>query len=200
MFSYDGKVFKVMEVIGNICILNILWLITSLPIITIPASTSAMLGVIKDLLEGNDPSLTKTFYRHFKNKFKKASIIGLFQFIIGVVLISDLLVMWNLEGIFRYIMLPLFGVIGLIFLSMSLYIYPLLVDFDMPSKELFKNSFNLAITRPATTIIVLLFISIIVFIWTFIPFLPILCAFSIIGFLNYYFCKRTISKVINIAI
>lgn len=194
MFSHDGKLFKVMEVIGNICFLNIIWLIFSLPIITIPASTSAMLGVIKDLSDGNEPTLIKAFYHHFTIFFKKASIIGLFQFLIGVVLIADLLVMWNLEGVFRYTMFPLFGLFGLIFISISLYIYPMLVDFDMSYKELIKHSFYLSITRPTTPIIMFLFISIIIFTWTFVPFLPFLCAFSLLGFVNYYTCKRTISK------
>ncbi|MEH7382302.1 DUF624 domain-containing protein [Bacillus sp. JJ1533] len=194
MFSHDGKLFKVMEAIGNICFLNVLWLISSLPIITIPASTSAMLGVIKGLLEGNEQSLTKAFYRDFKTYFKKASMIGVLQLLIGVVLVADLLVMWNLEGGYRYIMFPLFGLFALTFLSMSLYIYPLLVDFDMSYKELIKQSFYLSTTRPATPIIMFLFISIIIFTWTFVPFLPIICAFSLLGFVNYYTCKRTISK------
>ncbi|MEH7386938.1 DUF624 domain-containing protein, partial [Bacillus sp. JJ1521] len=127
MFSYDGKLFKVMGVIGNICFINLLWLISSLPIFTIPASTSAMLGVIKDLLEGKEPSLAKVFFSHFKKYFKKSSMIGLLQFLIGVVLVGDLLVMWNLEGNIQYIMLFLFGLLALIFLFMSFYIYPLLV-------------------------------------------------------------------------
>ncbi|WP_438824183.1 YesL family protein [Bacillus sp. JJ1562] len=200
MFSYDGKIFKVMEVIGNFCFLNIIWLIFSLPIITIPASTSAMLGVMKELSEGNEPSLAKVFYRYFKKHFKQASIVGVFQFLIGIVLVVDLLVMWNLEGIIRYITLSIFGLFVLMFLFMSFYIYPLIVDFEMSYKELIKKSFYLSITRPATPIIILLFISIIVFICTFVPFLPILCAFSMISFINYYICKRTISKFHNFAI
>ncbi|RFB19277.1 DUF624 domain-containing protein [Bacillus sp. HNG] len=194
VFAHDGKLFRVMEVIGNICFLNVLWLIFSLPIITIPASTSAMLGVIKDLAEGNELSLPKAFYGHFKKLLKKASMIGIFQFLIGLVLVVDLLVMWNLERVFRYLMFPLFGLFALIFLSMSLYIYPLLVDFNISNKELIKQSFYLSITRPATPIIMFLFISIIIFTWTFVPFLPILCGFSLLGFANYYTCKRTISK------
>ncbi|WP_161974904.1 YesL family protein [Bacillus timonensis] len=194
VFSHDGRLFKVMEVIGNICFLNVLWLISSLPIITIPVSTAAMLGVIKDLSEGNEPSLTKAFYRYFKKYFKKSSVIGLLQFLIGVILVADLLVMWNLEGVIRYIMFPLFGLLTMIFLFMSFYIYPLLVDFDMSYKELIKNSFYLCTTRPATPIIMFLFISIIIFTCTFIPFLPILCTFSLLGLVNYYTCKRTISK------
>ncbi|WP_010282940.1 YesL family protein [Bacillus timonensis] len=194
MFSHDGKLFKVMEIIGNVCFLNVLWLISSLPIITIPASTSAMLGVIKDVIEGNEPSLRKAFYHHFIKHFKKASIVGVCQFLIGVILVGDLLVMWNLEGIFRSVMIPIFGVFAFIFLSMSIYIYPLLVNYDMSYKELIKNSFYLSTTRPVTPIIMLLFISVIIFVWTFVPFLPILCAFSLLGFVNYFTCKRTISK------
>lgn len=198
MFSYNGKVFKVMEVIGNVCYVNLLWLISSLPIITIPASTSAMLGVMKDFSEGNEPSVSKGFVSHFKKYLKKSSVIGLFQFLIGFVLVVDLQVIWNLEGIPQYIMISLIGLLALTFIFMSFYIYPLLVESDMSYRELIKNSFYLSITRPSTPIIILLFISIIVFVSTFIPFLPILCAFSMISFINYYFCKRTITKVKNI--
>ncbi|MFT4416463.1 YesL family protein [Fredinandcohnia humi] len=200
MFSHDGKLFKVMEIIGRYCFLNLLWLIFSLPIITIPASITAMLGVIKGWSEGNESSLVNAFFGHFKKYLIKSSLLGILQLVVGIVLVGDLFVMWNLEGALRIVTVPLFGILAILFLFMSFYIYPLLVEFDMSLKELVRNSFYLTVTRPASPTVILLFISVNVFICTFVRFLPILCAFSVTSFISYYIIKRTVAKVEKIAI
>lgn len=200
MFSPEGKVFKVMDLIGNYCYLNLLWLVSSLPIFTIFSSTAAMVGVLKEWSDGNEPPITKTFYSNFKKYFFKSSIIGVMQTIIAIILIGDYLIVWNMEGAIKVGLLPIFVLLGLLFLFISSYIYPLLADFDLSIKQLIRQSFYLSVTRPVTPTITLIFTCLIIFICTFAKFLPFLCAFSVVSFVNYQMAKRTIRKFNQIVI
>lgn len=195
MFSPDGKLNKVMELFGNYCLLNVLWIISCIPIVTISPSTTAMLGVIKEWSAGNEPPIIKTFFYYFKKHFSKSIVVGIIQLVIAIILIWDLLFIWNLEGIVKALLLPLFILFSLFFLFMSSYIYPLMIEYDMTLKQLIRNSFYLTISRPASPTVILLFVSIITFLCTFISFLPFLIGFSMTGFICYQIVRRTISKV-----
>ena len=42
LFNYDNPVWRFIGKLGDLIILNVLWLITSIPIVTIGASTTAL--------------------------------------------------------------------------------------------------------------------------------------------------------------
>ncbi|MCM3238542.1 DUF624 domain-containing protein [Heyndrickxia oleronia] len=200
MFKPEGKLYRIMEFIGNFCLLNILWIICSLPLITIFASTTAMYGVIRDWSKNDDPAIIKTFFLNFKKYFMKSLIIGILQSLIMIILVSDFLFVWNMDGTLKYILFPLFIIIGLFFLFISSYLYPLVVDDDRSLKQLIKQSVYLAVTRPAYPTMVLLFASIAVLICTYIHVLPILFAFSITGLIHYQIIQRGLGKRDNTSI
>lgn len=200
LFKPEGKLYRIMEFIGNFCLLNILWIICSLPLITIFASTTAMYGVIRDWSKNDDPAIIKTFFLNFKKYFMKSLIIGILQSLIMIILVSDFLFVWNMDGTLKYILFPLFIIIGLFFLFISSYLYPLVVDDDRSLKQLIKQSVYLAVTRPAYPTMVLLFASIAVLICTYIHVLPILFAFSITGLIHYQIIQRGLGKRDNTSI
>lgn len=200
LFKPEGKLYRIMEFIGNFCLLNILWIICSLPLITIFASTTAMYGVIRDWSKNDDPAIIKTFFLNFKKYFMNSLIIGILQSLIMIILVSDFLFVWNMDGTLKYILFPLFIIIGLFFLFISSYLYPLVVDDDRSLKQLIKQSVYLAVTRPAYPTMVLLFASIAVLICTYIHVLPILFAFSITGLIHYQIIQRGLGKRDNTSI
>ncbi|MFF2447434.1 YesL family protein [Neobacillus sp. NPDC058068] len=200
MFSPEGKVFKVLELIGNYCYLNILWLVSSLPLFTIFASTAAMAAVVKAWSNRDEPPITKTFFSNFKKYFFKSSLIGVLQTIVAIILIGDYFVVWNMEGAIKYGLFPIFVLLGLMFIFVSSYIYPLLIDLDLPVIQTIRKAVYLSVTRPTTPTITLMFTCFIIFICTFVKFLPFLCAFSIVSFVNYQLAMRTIRKAYQIAI
>lgn len=195
MFSHDGKIFKIMGTAGNYCLLNLLWIVFSLPVITVFASTAAMLGVVKDWSGGKEPPIIKTFFKYGMKHLKRSSLIGVMQIGFVMVLVCDFIVIWNMDGNLKVLLLPLLSLLGMMFVFMSFYIYPLLVEFDLPIKPLLRNSFYLTISRPASAAAISLICCLIVFICTFLRFLPFLCAFSLAGFISFYIVKRTIRKM-----
>ena len=56
LFSLDGKLFHILSRIADLILLNVLWLLSSLPIITIGASTTALYYVMLKIVKNEDSS------------------------------------------------------------------------------------------------------------------------------------------------
>ena len=93
-FNVDNPVWRFIRKIGYLWILNILWVVTSLPIITIGASTTALIFACMKLRD-DEGYPTINYFKSFKENFRQATIIWLIYIVIGAVLIYGL-IFWNL--------------------------------------------------------------------------------------------------------
>lgn len=72
----DSKFYNLGEKLGNIIILSLLWVVCSLPIVTIGASSAALYFAIhKNLSEGSE-AYTKDFFHSFKANLKPGIILS----------------------------------------------------------------------------------------------------------------------------
>ena len=88
IFDVDNAVFRAIDTIGKIFILNLYWVICSLPIFTIGASTSALLYASMKLHD-KEGYVTSNFFSSFKENFKQATEIWLIYLVIGILLGFD---------------------------------------------------------------------------------------------------------------
>lgn len=77
IFSLDGPVYRGLEKLFNLMLLHILWIVCSIPVFTIGASTTALFAVMLKLVKGEEGYIVKTFFRAFRDNFKKSTIIWL---------------------------------------------------------------------------------------------------------------------------
>ena len=70
LFNYDNPVWRFIGKLGDLIILNILWMITSIPIVTIGASTTALYYVTLKLVRDEDGYTIKSFFKSFRDNFK----------------------------------------------------------------------------------------------------------------------------------
>ena len=77
IFSMDSPFFRTMSLIGDLMLLNLMWILTSLPIITIGASTTALLYTGMKLAKGRDGYVIKNFWKSFRRNFWQATVIYL---------------------------------------------------------------------------------------------------------------------------
>ena len=70
---------------GNILMIGLLWLLCSIPVVTVGASTAAMYRAIFALRDG-DGSVTGVFFRGFRTCFRQATVIWLIMAAAGGVL------------------------------------------------------------------------------------------------------------------
>ena len=66
MFGFGGSFVGTVEKIFDIMALGFLWILCSLPVITIGASTTALYYAMVKSVKNNDGYVTKEFFRSFK--------------------------------------------------------------------------------------------------------------------------------------
>lgn len=80
---WDKPWFSVLTKLTYSAYLNILWLICSLPIFTIGASTTALFYCTLKMAEDRDEGLTRMFFRAFRSNFKPATKLWLILLALG---------------------------------------------------------------------------------------------------------------------
>src|SRR5215203_7475610 len=103
-----------MEVLVNLFILNFIWLVACIPIVTFFPATAALFGVAREWLKESDTAVVEPFLRHFRSNFKQSLFIGVIWSLVGALLFSDFLIIGNLED---WIRIPLYFVLAAGFIS-----------------------------------------------------------------------------------
>lgn len=122
--------------------LNILWLVCSLPIVTIGASTTALFYVTLKMAKNEEGNITKAFFHSFKDNFKQGTIIWMILLVLGMILGIDGYVLYHMrfENAFWTICSAVFIVALVAYAIVVMYIFPLLSRFDNTVTAMFKNS------------------------------------------------------------
>lgn len=131
VLSEDSIFGQIFGFLGNMIALNILWLVTSLPIVTIGASTTAMYYTALKLHKDKDVTVWKAFFHSFKQNFMQATAI------------------WAVFAAVEALFLSCgFIGIGLITGVLLLYIFPVIAAFSNTLGKLAGHAFYFAFHKP----------------------------------------------------
>lgn len=138
MFKYDSKFGRFMTKIFDLIMLNVLFLLMSIPIITIGANSTALYAVFLQMIDKNESPVLKMYLKHFKENFRQATTAWLIVLSIIVVLILDLFVISELDGLRRIVVYAtvIFLILAVVY---SLFIFPMIYKFKNTIWEQSKN-------------------------------------------------------------
>ncbi len=154
-FSLDSKFSQIMSRVFDLMLLNIVFLIMCIPIVTIGANFTAMYYVTLKMIKNEETYIFRTYWKSFRQNFKQATAIWLIMLAILLVLILDLVLVINMSGSITY--LRYVFMILLVFEAIVLsYVFPVLSRFDNTVKNTIKNSILMAIRHLPWTIMILL--------------------------------------------
>lgn len=159
-FSYDSKFSQVMLKICSACVLNMLWFICSLPIITVGASTAALFRVTLKLARDDDPQIITEFVKGLRDNFKQATVLWLIMLAGGIVLGLDGYILYHLYqtytgflGVICTIALAMIIVAAIAYVITLMYVFPLTASVKNTSFNLLKYSFFIGIRYLFCTIL-----------------------------------------------
>lgn len=154
-FEQDSGVVSLLMDFADLIIANLLWLLTSLPIITLGASTAALYSVVRTPGETRySASVFKNFFRAFFRNFKTATLALLILLIpAALVGINVFVVIFGLleESIAGYVIC---GISILLFLFAWNYVFPLIAHFENGVLKTLGNALVLSVAHLPTTILV----------------------------------------------
>jgi len=159
-FNYDNPVWRFVGRIWDLFILNLLWVICSIPIVTFGASTTAMyyctLKIAKDRDSGG---MFTMFFHSFKDNIRQSTIIWIIMAFIGGILFFDIRFFSFYSPInntvIRMIIFTVTCFLILLWLFIFLYIFPIHAKFINSIKQTFKLALFMSIKHLVRTIIIL---------------------------------------------
>ena len=202
-FNMDGPVWQALGRLADLVILNLLFVISCIPVVTIGAAATALYSVTLKMVRDEESYILKGYWKSFKENFKQSTIMWLVMLVIGIVLYVDFRVVGSMTASASKIYLVLLLAISLILVMGVVYIFPLQAKFYNTIKGTIKNAFLMALANlPYTAIIMVITIGSVIL--TFLNgttmyyglLIWILVGFSIIAHLNSRFFMKVFDPYI----
>lgn len=198
-FSIDGPLFSFLSRMADLLWLNVLFIVFSLPIVTVGASTTAMYYVCLKMVRDEDCYITKSFWKSFKENFKQATVIWLILGVILAVLLIDLRILYGGFSIellmnnpsVNKVLLTAVLIVGICLSFILVYVFPTLAQFENTIKNTVKNALLLSIKHLPITV-VLVVIMLVPVIWFLFPesLITIIIMFSLQAYVASYFLVK----------
>ncbi|MBE5972367.1 MAG: DUF624 domain-containing protein [Lachnoclostridium sp.] len=167
LFSTENPVWRAMDRMGDLMILNVLFIFFSIPIVTIGASTTALYTMTFKLLDETEGNLIKNYFKAFKNNFKQATAIWLVVLFAGLFLAYDAYLSYVSTSILAKILMGLVILIAIVYAMWTSWIFPVQSKFENPVKVNMKNAALMMVIHmfPTTLLITVLNVVPLLILW-----------------------------------
>jgi uncharacterized membrane protein YesL len=156
MNSWEGKTASFLRTITNILILNFLWVISSMPILTIGPSTAAMTGVIRKWHLFEDYSVFRSFICEYRLFIKQGSLIGTVWIFFGFLLVLDVYYFLQIQSSAKVVFIGITLVGIILYIMTSALLFPILVHYETKGLALIKQAFIFSFLDGKTTFAIIL--------------------------------------------
>ena len=136
------------QVFCDLILVNILWFVCSLPIITVGASTAALHSVVRKMAACEYYTVWRGFWHGFRENWKQGTAVALLLGLELVISWFDFTLGLRTPGL-TGIVCQLLGVLGLIIGVFTLtFAFPVLTRYRLPLKTVLKNALLLSLANP----------------------------------------------------
>ncbi len=194
LFSVDGGIYKFLDRFWSVVKLNFLWLVFSLPIITIGASTVAAFSVTLKMAENEEGHVARQFFKAFKENWKQGTVLGLIGIVATCLAYMNFVIFNQAEG--NPVLALIAGIIIIFFEMMYLtYAFPLAARYDNTLINTLKNSAAISVKFFLRTLFVWFIVGILFVLFIFNTTLlfigilvgPIMMIYTVSGFAIQFF-------------
>ena len=187
-YNQDSKFWHFATLVADFILLNLLFIVLCIPVVTIGPAIAALIHTTLKLSEDENRTLVKPFWNEFKRDITKKMLL----WIVYLVLIAALVYMAQFYWNFANNNTELFKIIGFMLFMLSAFILVLTIvasiiglamttQYFSPIKRFVKNSYLLIIVMPIQSLImaVIIVAATLFFIYQTVP---VLSFFLVIGF------------------
>jgi uncharacterized membrane protein YesL len=169
MFKIDSPFMNFLNKVADIMILNILFIIFSLPIVTIGASVTAAYYMGYKMVKDEETYIFKGFWKAFKENFIQSTILWIIVLIMTLVLVFDYrLILYSGYEFARWMRIAVLTATVVIALGVS-FIFPMQARYTNTVKNTIKNAFLMALSHIPTAVAMVAVWVLPAVIWYFVP-------------------------------
>lgn len=153
-FNPDSPLMRFLTKLADLMILNLLFLLSCIPVVTIGAAWTALYYVTLKMVRDEEDSIVRGFFRAFRRNWKQATILWLMVLGLGAVMVLDIRFL-NAMGdsataAAMKTAVEILGVLGLMVLQ---YLFPGLARFEASTGNTLKNACLLAVGNLPKTLL-----------------------------------------------
>jgi uncharacterized membrane protein YesL len=136
----DTKAYQWLESATDFFLLNLLWLLACVPVVTAFPSTAAMFGVVRDWARGKEAGVFGAFVLRFRQNFRQSLAVGVLWTLFGATLFLDFLIANGLppgpQVVMRFLLVPA----SILYALASVFLFPVMVHYDTRWNAVPKNA------------------------------------------------------------
>lgn len=127
----DG-LFEWLDKAGSFILANLLWVLLSLPLVTLPMATAGLFATMLPAARGQSPEVFRDFFRGMRQYAGKATLVILLDVAVGGLVVINVLIFRLMDASGTLTMLSQSATlfVGLTVCAVNLYVWPLMVAFD----------------------------------------------------------------------
>lgn len=175
LFSINGPLWRFFNLVYNLVILHILWVVYSLPVVTIGASTTALYYSCMKMIRTNEGYVSKNFHHSFKQNLKQSTVIWLIMAAVLFLFITDLrygMFLGNTAGKLMIIGCSVFLIPTVL---TCMYIFPVQAKFENTIWDNVKNALLLSLKHfPCSLLLCLIYGTVLLLTVSFPPFIVLM--------------------------
>ena len=137
----DSPLMRFLTKIADLMVLNILFCVTSIPLITIGASWTALYSVTLKMVRDEEGSVSRSYFRSFRQNFRQATLLWLGVLVVLALLVLDIRVLNGMsEGTAPGLLRVGVEILALLGIMVLQYLFPSLARFEASLADTLKNA------------------------------------------------------------
>lgn len=158
MFKSDGIFSRFMNCLFDILYVGILWIVCSLPVLTVGAATTAAYYAMAKCVRHKTGYIGREFFKSFRSNLKQSLLLTVFFYLAAGVWVVDIVYVWQHESSLNNALFVVLLFLGFFVSGVTVYCCPLLSRFQKKNLELLKTAAYLLFKfLPVTVGILVLF-------------------------------------------
>lgn len=148
LFMIDSPVNNFLSTIVDTFMLNTLFILFSLPLVTIGAAATALHSVNNKIICGKKPYIIQTFVKSFRKNFKVSTLIWLLMIIWIIILVLNYQILRYSSGLLYFLSLSALFIFFILTILVASIIFVYIGKFDNTLKGYVFSSVQLLLINP----------------------------------------------------
>lgn len=148
LFNEDNFLHQFFLFLGKLIALNLLWMVSSIPVITVGASTTALYYCTLKLHKDKDISAWKYFWKSFRRNFLQSTAIWILLLFSGILLWLERIAIGTMPAGAKQIFTCVIAAIGMLLVLTALYIFPTVAAFENKIGKLLIHALYFIFRQP----------------------------------------------------
>ena len=135
---------------------NLLWVVLSLPVLTIPLALVGLLAVMFRWMDERDSAVFATFFGTIRRVWLKCYLLAGLNLLLGILVYFNLLLfqVMDMTDILAFLSRSVTFYFAILLIIFNIYAWTLLAVWDKPLKHIMKFSLQLLFAQPIWSIII----------------------------------------------